>query len=56
MKCWECKKEVFCAIRVPYLTETEEKYRDVCSNCFERLPRNSCGFVVVSSLRERVLI
>lgn len=56
MKCWECKKTITRATRVPYLTKSktgetvDSKFRDVCAECYAKLTFNPCHFVEVEKI------
>ena len=56
MKCWECKKPITRATRVPYLAKTktsettDSKFRDVCADCYPELDFNPCHFVEVEKI------
>jgi len=52
MKCWECKQQIKQARRVCYLTDDQEKTRNVCLDCEKKLTYDSCHFVQVESIRK----
>ena len=53
MKCWECKREIPKATRVPYTDGVHEKSRDVCDDCLKLLNFNMCHFVEVERITRR---
>ncbi len=53
MKCWECKRQVTKATRVPYTDGIQEKSRDVCHDCLKLLNFNMCHFVEVERITQR---
>lgn len=52
MKCWECKKTVTRATRIPYTDGIEDKSRDVCDDCLILLNFNKCHFVEVEKITQ----
>ena len=53
MKCWECKRKVSKATRIPYTDGVDEKYRDVCDDCLQLVNFNMCHFVEVERITQR---
>ncbi len=53
MKCWECKRKVTKATRIPYTDGIQEKHRDVCDDCLKLLNFNMCHFVEVERITQR---
>ena len=53
MRCWECKRKILKARRVPYTDGREEKCRDVCFDCLRMLYITACGFAEVAKISQR---
>ena len=65
MKCWECKKEISEAIRIPYVAINQytgepyaEKFRDIGDCCYYQIKKclNSTYHIEVKKLSQRKLI
>jgi hypothetical protein len=50
MKCWECKKEIKLARRVPYCDGFVSKFRDVCYDYLGKLKTDDCHQVRVERI------
>jgi len=55
MKCWECKKEINEAVRVCYCDDYQEKFRDVCNDCYNKLDFDATHHVRVERITRRQL-